>query len=98
MDPVESVGAEGGADGGELSKNALKKKAKADEAARKKAEKDAQKAAQKAAEPEKPKSNKLGGDDEEELDPTQYYANRLHAIENMEKVGTLHEYLFVSVC
>lgn len=85
MDPVETVGAEGGADGGELSKNALKKKAKADEAARKKAEKDALKAAQKAAEPEKPKSNKLGGDDEEELDPTQYYANRLHAIENMEK-------------
>jgi lysyl-tRNA synthetase class 2 len=85
MDPENAAG-EVGTEGGELSKNALKKKAKADEAARKKAEKEAQKAAQKAAEPEKPKSSKLGGDEEEELDPTQYYANRLHAIENMEKV------------
>lgn len=81
MDPTEEplvAGAEG-----ELSKNAAKKKAKADEALRKKQEKEAAKAAQKAAEPAAgvaaPK-RKLGGEDEAELDPTQYNANRQNAM------------------
>jgi lysyl-tRNA synthetase, class II len=57
----------------ELSKNALKKIQKAEEAARKKAEKAAERAKVAAAQPKK---DKLGGDDEV-LDPTQYYQNRM---------------------
>ena len=70
-------------DGGEAtSKNALKKQQKAEEAAKKKAAKDEEKKAKKASEPEK--ASKIGGDDTEELDPTQYYDNRIKAISNME--------------
>lgn len=57
----------------ELSKNALKKIQKAEEAARKKAEKAAERAKVAASQPKK---EKLGGDDEV-LDPTQYYQNRM---------------------
>ncbi len=63
----------------ELSKNALKKKLKAEEAAKKKATKDAEKAAKAA---EQPKKEKLTGD-EIELDPTQYYENRLRTVNNL---------------
>ena len=71
------------ADGAEgQSKNALKKAQKAEEAAKKKAAKDEEKKAKKASEPEK--QAKVGGDDVEELDPTQYYENRIKAITNME--------------
>jgi hypothetical protein len=63
----------------ELSKNALKKKLKAEEAAKKKALKDAEKAAKVA---DVPKKEKLGGDDVE-LDPTQYYENRLRTVKNL---------------
>jgi hypothetical protein len=63
----------------ELSKNALKKKMKAEEAAKKKALKDAEKAAKAA---DAPKKEKLGGDDVE-LDPTQYYENRLRTVKNL---------------
>ena len=73
-EPVES--AEG------PSKNALKKAQKADEVAKKKAAKDEEKKAKKASEPEK--QAKVGDDDVEELDPTQYYENRIKAITNME--------------
>lgn len=70
--------------GGEtISKNALKKQLKAEEAAKKKAAKDAEKAAKKAAAPANPA--KIGCDEVEELDPTQYYENRLRTI------STLHE-------
>ena len=70
-------------DGAETtSKNALKKQQKAEEAAKKKAAKDEEKKAKKASEPEK--ATKIGGDDAEELDPTQYYDNRIKAITNME--------------
>jgi hypothetical protein len=72
-------------EGGELSKNALKKKAKADEAAKKKAEKEAQRASQKAAEPESGAKGKLGGE-EDDLDPTQYFANRLHSVQKMQVI------------
>ena len=68
----------------ELSKNALKKQLKAEEAARKKEAKEAEKAAKKEAEPQK---EKLGGDDNEEMDPTQYYENRLKAITNLQEAG-----------
>lgn len=74
---------EAGAEGAETtSKNALKKLQKAEEAAKKKAAKDDEKKAKKAAEPEK--AAKVGSDDVEELDPTQYYENRIKAITNME--------------
>lgn len=63
----------------ELSKNALKKKLKAEEAAKKKAVKDAEKAAKVA---DLPKKEKLGADDVE-LDPTQYYENRLRTVKNL---------------
>ena len=73
-------------EGGEkLSKNALKKLQKAEEAAKKKAEKDEIKAAKKASEPAA--KAKIGGDDDEELDPTQYYENRLKAIASFEETG-----------
>lgn len=64
------------------SKNALKKAQKAEEAAKKKAAKDEEKKAKKASEPER--QTKVGGDEVEELDPTQYYENRIKAITNME--------------
>lgn len=70
---------------GELSKNALKKQLKAEEAAKKKAAKDAEKAAKKEAEPAK--AGKLIADEPEETDPTQYYENRLRAINAMEEGG-----------
>lgn len=67
---------------GELSKNALKKMQKAEEAAKKKAAKEAEK---QAKQQENPKKNAVG--DEEELDPTQYYENRLKVIESFERSG-----------
>ncbi len=72
------------ADGETVSKNALKKLLKAEEAAKKKAAKDAEKAAKKAAEPQTEKKAAIGGDDAEELDPTQYYENRLKSIDHLE--------------
>eukprot|EP01039_Chlorochromonas_danica_P011429 gene11429-12778_t len=69
----------------ELSKNALKKMAKAEEAAKKKAAKEAEKLAKKEAEP--PKAGKLVADEPEEMDPTQYYENRLRSIAQLEENG-----------
>jgi lysyl-tRNA synthetase class 2 len=74
--------AEKSSDGQEMSKNALKKQQKAEEAARKKAAKEAEKAAKQANDPA-PKP-KLAADDGEELDPSQYYENRLRFIEQLE--------------
>lgn len=70
---------------GEISKNALKKMQKAEEAAKKKAAKEAEKAAKAASEP--PKAGKLVAEDTEELDPTQYYENRLRAINELHANG-----------
>lgn len=70
----------------ELSKNALKKLAKAEEAAKKKAAKEAEKLAKKEAEP--PKAGKLVADEPEEMDPTQYYENRLRSIAQLEENGS----------
>lgn len=67
---------------GTVSKNALKKLAKLEEAAKKKAAKEAEKAAKKAAEPQK--AGGAASNDEEDLDPTQYYENRVRMIESME--------------
>ena len=75
---------------GEISKNALKKQLKAEEAAKKKAAKEVEKAAKKAAEPEK--STKIGAE-EEELDPTKYYENRLKVITNMEVCQYTHYFI-----
>ena len=88
--------------GGEVSKNALKKQMKAQQKEAEKAAKDAEKAAKRAAEPVK--ANKAGADDEE-LDPTQYYENRIKAMHALEESGVtpyphkfhashrLHEYI-----
>ena len=65
-----------------LSKNALKKKLKAEKAAKAKAEKAAARA---AAEKDKPKKQSTVND--EDLDPTQYKANREAAIAQLEKDG-----------
>ena len=89
-----SVPVEGGAAGEALSKNAQKKLLKAQEAAKKKAEKDAEKAAKKAAEPVKEGSH--NNEETEELDPTQYYENRVRAIETLE-VSTCNYKLTISV-
>lgn len=71
-----------------LSKNALKKKKKAEEAARKKAEKEAKKkeeAAKKAAEGGGGEGKFKAG--EEDLDPTQFKANREAMIKAIEAEG-----------
>lgn len=70
---------------GEISKNALKKQLKAEEAAKKKAAKEAEKAAKKAAEPPSSGSKAIA-EDAEDLDPTQYYENRLRSITALEEV------------
>lgn len=62
----------------ELSKNAQKKLLKAEEAAKKKAEKAALKAATAPANSGKPAA------EEEILDPTQYYENRLKIINSLQ--------------
>mmetsp|Transcript_4289 Transcript_4289/g.6420 ORF Transcript_4289/g.6420 Transcript_4289/m.6420 type:complete len:675 (+) Transcript_4289:33-2057(+) len=67
------------------SKNALKKQLKAEEAAKKKSAKDLEKQ-QKAAEAPAKKLT-LNGEDAEELDPTQYYENRLRSIASLEESG-----------
>lgn len=72
------------AESGEISKNALKKAAKAEEAAKKKAEKEAAKQAQKASEPAVASSAKIGGEDDDELDPTKYFENRSRAMKAIE--------------
>lgn len=70
---------------GEISKNALKKQLKAEEAAKKKAAKDAEKAKKEAEKPAA--AAKLGGEDDEEMDPTAYLQNRLKVVDGMEKEG-----------
>lgn len=67
----------------ETSKNALKKQKKAEEAAAKKAAKDAEKA-KKAAENPVVKKADASAEESEELDPTQYYENRMAAIRALE--------------
>eukprot|EP00903_Cladosiphon_okamuranus_P010838 g10239.t1 len=77
-----------------VSKNALKKQLKAEAAAKKKAEKEAAKASAAAAAPPASAAAsarskaKAGANDEEELDPTQYFANRSKAIAQLEEEGT----------
>lgn len=77
-----------------VSKNALKKAAKAEEAARKKAEKAAEKEAKKAADAASGEGKSTGLlKDEEELDPTQYYENRLKVV-NQLGYSTAYPYKF----
>ena len=71
---------EGGDQPAELSKNALKKQLKAQQKEAEKAAKEAEKAAKKAAAPTK-------SSDDEELDPTQYYENRIKAMSALEETG-----------
>ena len=74
-----------GPDGEPMSKNAYKKMKKAEEAAAKKAEKDAAKAAAKAL--AGPTKEKIGGENDEELDPTKYFENRVSAMEKFKENG-----------
>jgi lysyl-tRNA synthetase, class II len=67
-----------------LSKNALKKKLKAEKAAAAKAEKDAKKKEEDGKQPAKSKSVAV---EEEELNPSQYKANREVAIKNLQAEG-----------
>lgn len=72
----------------ELSKNALKKQHKAEEAARKKMEKEKEKLNKAGPEDTTAKpSSKIGGDEDDELDPTKYYENRLKVINQMSESG-----------
>lgn len=64
----------------EVSKNAAKKAAKAAQKEAEKAEKASKKAAEKPAADGKPKVNA----DDDEIDPTQYYNNRLNALTTFE--------------
>lgn len=68
-----------------LSKNAQKKALKAQQNAQKKAEKDAAKKQQQASHPS---TTSKAATDDEELDPTQYYANRVRALAELEAAGT----------
>jgi lysyl-tRNA synthetase class 2 len=67
---------------GDISKNALKKMLKAEEAAKKKAAEKAKKEAEKPA-----AQAKLGGADDEEMDPTAYFENRLKVVDSLDKEG-----------
>lgn len=71
--------------GPELSKNQLKKMQKAEEAAKKKAAKEAERLAKKASEPAK--APKLGVEDPEDMDPTQYYDNRMKTVNQLQEQG-----------
>jgi lysyl-tRNA synthetase class 2 len=66
----------------DISKNAQKKALKAE----KKAQKEAEKLAKKAEAPTAGSHPKLGGDDDD-LDPTQYYENRLKYITSAEVIS-----------
>ena len=72
-----------GEDGEPLSKNALKKKLKAEKAAKAKAEKDAKKKAEAAANP----SKKVTAGDDEDLDPSQFKANREAMVKQIASEG-----------
>jgi lysyl-tRNA synthetase class 2 len=71
------------AGGGALSKTAQKKQAKMEEAAAKKAAKAAAAPAVTASDA----APKAKDEDEEELDPTQYFANRVSALDEFKKGG-----------
>eukprot|EP00741_Cyanophora_paradoxa_P010161 tig00020510_g9836.t1 len=78
--------------GEKISKNELKRRQKEAEKAKQKAEKEAAKAA-KAAEDAAKKSEKKAAEgapaeeDEEEMDPTQYFENRVKALDTMRADG-----------
>ena len=75
--------------GGEekLSKNALKKKLKAEKAAQAKAEKEAKRAEEAKNKPPSKKGSAVSSADEENMDPTQFKANREAAIRGIEEEG-----------
>merc|ERR1712226_1447361 len=80
---------EAGNDGEQkISKNELKRRQKAEQKAKEKAEKQAAAAAQKPAS-EKAKKQDSGGavEDEEILDPNQYYKIRQQSVANYKKIG-----------
>merc|ERR1712002_1167692 len=71
-----------------LSKNELKRRLKAEQKAKEKAEKQAAAAAQKSESDNKKKQDSGGAvEDEEILDPNQYYKIRQQSIANWKKIG-----------
>lgn len=82
--------ADSGNSGGDqkLSKNELKRRLKAEQKAKEKAEKLAEKHKAEAENPTKPKKDSGGAvEDEEILDPNQYYKIRQQSIANWKKKG-----------
>eukprot|EP00948_MAST-09A_sp_MAST-9A-sp1_P002250 g2250.t1 len=69
--------------GEKISKSEFKRRKKAAEKARKKAEKEAKKKAEAAKQPAKKKKNKLGGEDDGEVEPWKYLENRTRAIKGL---------------
>lgn len=76
MDGDEHLNEDHANEGEHVSKNSLKKKLKAEKAQAALAEKKAKQEAAKAAQPAKKQTE----EDEDDLDPTKYYENRVHAL------------------
>ena len=90
IDPTLAVaqgGAEGGAEG--LSKNEQKRRAKQESQAKAKAEKEAAKKVADAAKPAKPKADAAAevDEDEEDVDPSKYFENRLNFVNGVKAAG-----------
>eukprot|EP00899_Mesostigma_viride_P006679 jgi/Mesvir1/16011/Mv08308-RA.2 len=66
-----------------ISKSEMKRRLKAEQKAAEKAEKDRKKAEQQAAQPTKAKATGID-EGEEEMDPTQYFENRLKAVQTVK--------------
>ncbi|RLN71196.1 hypothetical protein BBJ29_009165 [Phytophthora kernoviae] len=84
MDAPPATTEAAGAPAAPISKNELKRRLKAEKAAKAKAEKAAKKAAEAAS---KPKKDSVAAADDEELDPTAYFANREKMLVELEKQG-----------
>lgn len=86
-EPAPAAAAAAPAGDEQLSKNELKRRLKAEKAAQAKAEKAAAKAEKAAAAGPKKPSAASAAADEEELDPTAYFANREKMLAELEKAG-----------
>jgi len=85
--PAEVTPVDQAAAGGELSKNAQKRAAKEAAKAAAKAEKDAKKAEKEAA--AGPKAEKKKNDEEDDnMDPTAYFENRVREVQSLDAAGT----------
>ncbi|XP_072974054.1 lysine--tRNA ligase-like [Typha angustifolia] len=69
------------------SKNALKKEQKKKQKEEEKRKKEEENLKKKAADAAKPQSQKLSAADDEDMDPTQYYNNRLKVLGSLKESG-----------